>query len=225
MNRVQKAAVIIITLLLVVLGTAYGAGYFYFGSHFLPGTELNEFDVSFKTAAEVQDLLDQKVKSYAIAVEERNGGREKIDARSIGMKYKPGGTVQKLLSGQDRLLWFIPESSFEKTDLGFVLDEKLLEEQISGLDCMKKAGSQIPGIRPGADTAEYLRKKVKHTTLLGGIGISIVATVPMVLSGVFHISNISLMGTSLVIIVGVIIENARQIDADTSAYKFEGIIR
>ena len=57
MNRVQKAAVIIITLLLVVLGTAYGAGYFYFGSHFLPGTELNEFDVSFKTAAEVQDLL------------------------------------------------------------------------------------------------------------------------------------------------------------------------
>ena len=92
-------------------------------------------------------------------------------------------------------------------------------------DNMKKAGSQIPGIRPGADTAEYLRKKVKHTTLLGGIGISIVATVPMVLSGVFHISNISLMGTSLVIIVGVIIENARQIDADTSAYKFEGIIR
>lgn len=53
-------------------------------------------------------------------------------------------------------------------------------------DNMKKAGSQIPGIRPGADTAEYLRKKVKHTTLLGGIGISIVATVPMVLSGVFH---------------------------------------
>ena len=92
-------------------------------------------------------------------------------------------------------------------------------------DNMKKAGSQIPGIRPGADTAEYLRKKAKHTTLLGGIGISIVATVPMVLSGVFHISNISLMGTSLVIIVGVIIENARQIDADTSAYKFEGIIR
>ena len=81
--------------------------------------------------------LDQKVKSYAIAVEERNGGREKIDARSIGMKYKSGGTVQKLLSGQDRLLWFIPESSFEKTDLGFVLDEKLLEEQISGLDCMQ----------------------------------------------------------------------------------------
>ncbi len=137
MNRVQKAAVIIITLLLVVLGTAYGAGYFYFGSHFLPGTELNEFDVSFKTAAEVQNLLDQKVKSYAIAVEERNGGREKIDARSIGMKYKSGGTVQKLLSGQDRLLWFIPESSFEKTDLAFVLDEKLLEEQISGLDCMQ----------------------------------------------------------------------------------------
>ena len=44
MNRVQKAAVIIITLLLVVLGTAYGAGYFYFGSHFLPGTELNELN-------------------------------------------------------------------------------------------------------------------------------------------------------------------------------------
>ena len=112
MNRVQKTVIILVTLILVFLGVSYGAGYFYFGTHFLPGTELNEFDISFKTVPEVQDLLDQKVKSYAIAVDERNGGREKIDAKDIGMKYKPSGKIQELLSKQDRMLWFMPASPF-----------------------------------------------------------------------------------------------------------------
>lgn len=137
MNRVQKAAIILVTLILVLLGVSYGAGYFYFGTHFLTGTELNEFDISFKTVPEVQDLLDQKVKSYAIAVDERNGGREKIDAKDIGMKYKPSGKIQELLSKQDRMLWFMPGSSYEKTDLGFVLDEEKLNNQIFSLDCMQ----------------------------------------------------------------------------------------
>lgn len=137
MNKVQKAVIIIITILLVALGISYGAGYYYFGTHFLPGTELNEFDVSFKTIQETQDLLDQKVKSYAISIDERNGGREKIEAKSIGMKYKPNGKLQELLSKQDRLLWFLPSSSYEKVDLGFTLDKELLTQQISALDCFQ----------------------------------------------------------------------------------------
>ena len=111
MSRIQKAVIVVITLILVLLGISYGTGYYYFGSHFLPGTELNEFDISFKTVGDVQNLLDQKVKSYAIAVDEKNGGREKIDAKSIGMKYKPNGSVQELLSKQKRLLWFVSSGS------------------------------------------------------------------------------------------------------------------
>ena len=137
MSRIQKAVIVVITLILVLLGISYGTGYYYFGSHFLPGTELNEFDISFKTVGDVQNLLDQKVKSYAIAVDEKNGGREKIDAKSIGMKYKPNGSVQELLSKQKRLLWFVSSGSYERVDLGFMLDEELLNEQIAELDCMK----------------------------------------------------------------------------------------
>lgn len=137
MSKVQKVVIIIITILLVALGVSYGAGYYYFGTHFLSGTELNEFDVSFKTIQETQDLLDQKVKSYAIAIDEKNGGREKIEAKSIGMKYKPNGKLQELLSTQDRLLWFLPSSSYEKVDLGFTLDKELLTQQISELDCFQ----------------------------------------------------------------------------------------
>lgn len=147
---------------------------------------------------------------------------------------KSGSIWEKVVNLTNTSDWFRP-SEFYYT-AGWVIYvvmilffevfyNNIIFNEIEITDNMKKSGSQIPGVRPGADTAEYLRKKVKYTTLLGGIGISIVATVPMILSGVFHISNISLMGTSLVIIVGVIIENARQIDADTSAYKFEGIMR
>ena len=84
MSKVQKVVIIIITILLVALGVSYGAGYYYFGMHFLSGTELNEFDVSFKTIQETQDLLDQKVKSYAIAIDEKNGGRKKLKLNLLG---------------------------------------------------------------------------------------------------------------------------------------------
>lgn len=147
---------------------------------------------------------------------------------------KSGNIWEKIVNLTNTSDWFHPSEFYYTAGwiiyvamiLFFeVFYNNIIFNEIEIADNMKKSGSQIPGVRPGAETAEYLRKKVKHTTLLGGIGISIVATVPMILSGVFHISNISLMGTSLVIIVGVIIENARQIDADTSAYKFEGIMR
>lgn len=146
---------------------------------------------------------------------------------------KSGSVWEKVVNLTNTSEWFRPSAFYYTAGwlvyvalvLFFeVFYTNIIFNDLEIADNLKKSGSQIPGVRPGADTADYLRKKIKHTTLLGGIGISVVATIPMVLSEVFNISNISLMGTSLVIIVGVIIENAKQIDADTSAYKIEGII-
>ena len=147
---------------------------------------------------------------------------------------KSGSVWEKVVNFTNTSEWFRP-SEFYYTVGWFVyialilffevFYTNIIFNDLEIADNLKKSGSQIPGIRPGADTSNYLRKKIKYTTLLGGIGISIVATIPMILSGMFNISNISLIGTSLVIIVGVIIENAKQIDADTSAYKIEGFVR
>ena len=74
---------------------------------------------------------------------------------------------------------------------------------------LKKAGATIPGKRPGKDTELYLQKILKHVIMIGVIGILIVCTIPLVISGVTG-ANVSFGGTSLIIIVSVILETVKQ---------------
>ena len=74
---------------------------------------------------------------------------------------------------------------------------------------LKKAGATIPGKRPGKDTELYLQKILKHVIMIGVIGLLIVCTIPLVISGVTG-ANVSFGGTSLIIIVSVILEAAKQ---------------
>lgn len=74
---------------------------------------------------------------------------------------------------------------------------------------LKKAGTTIPGERPGKDTELYLQKILKHVIMIGVIGLLIVCTIPLVISGVTG-ANVSFGGTSLIIIVSVILETVKQ---------------
>lgn len=74
---------------------------------------------------------------------------------------------------------------------------------------LKKAGATIPGERPGKDTELYLQKILKHVIMIGVIGLLIVCTIPLVISGVTG-ANVSFGGTSLIIIVSVILETVKQ---------------
>lgn len=74
---------------------------------------------------------------------------------------------------------------------------------------LKKAGATIPGKRPGKDTDMYLQKILKHVIMIGVIGLLIVCTIPLVISGVTG-ANVSFGGTSLIIIVSVILEAVKQ---------------
>lgn len=74
---------------------------------------------------------------------------------------------------------------------------------------LKKAGATIPGQRPGKDTELYLQKILKHVIMIGVIGLLIVCTIPLVISGVTG-ANVSFGGTSLIIIVSVILETVKQ---------------
>ena len=74
---------------------------------------------------------------------------------------------------------------------------------------LKKAGATIPGKRPGKDTGLYLQKILKHVIMIGVIGLLIVCTIPLVISGVTG-ANVSFGGTSLIIIVSVILEAVKQ---------------
>ena len=88
---------------------------------------------------------------------------------------------------------------------------------------MKKSGGFVPGIRPGKPTAEYLEKVVSKMIVIGAVGLIILALIPIVCSGLFN-ANVSFGGTSIIIIVGVIIETIRQIESQLVVRDYKGFL-
>ena len=88
-------------------------------------------------------------------------------------------------------------------------------------DNMKKQGGFIPGIRPGKPTSEYLTKILNYIIFIGAVGLVIVAIIPIFFEGAFN-ASISFGGTSLIIIVGVIIETLKQIESRMLVRNYKG---
>ena len=79
-------------------------------------------------------------------------------------------------------------------------------------DNMKKQGGSIPGIRSGKPTSEYLTQILNRIVFIGAVGLCIVCIIPIFFNGAFN-ANVSFGGTSLIIVVGVIIETMKQIES------------
>ena len=88
---------------------------------------------------------------------------------------------------------------------------------------MKRQGGFIPGIRPGKPTSDYLTKILNYIVLIGAVALVIVAVVPIFFSGVFG-ANVSFGGTSIIIIVGVIIETLKQIESQMLVRYYKGFL-
>lgn len=89
---------------------------------------------------------------------------------------------------------------------------------------MKKQGGFIPGIRPGKPTSDYLNHILKYIIFIGACGLTIVAVVPIVISGVFSVGRISFAGTSLIIIVGVVLETLKSIESQMVVRNYKGFL-
>ncbi|MCR5564472.1 MAG: preprotein translocase subunit SecY [Gammaproteobacteria bacterium] len=90
---------------------------------------------------------------------------------------------------------------------------------------LQQRGAYIPGIRPGYDTEQYLTKVIFNTTLVGAIYLVVVASLPSIASMLGASSAIEIGGTSMMIVVGVAIETARQIATDVQDQKYEGFLK
>lgn len=88
---------------------------------------------------------------------------------------------------------------------------------------LKKAGGFIPGIRPGKPTTDYLTKILNNIILIGAVGLTIIAVVPIFCSGVFH-ANVGFGGTSLIIVVGVVLETIKQIESQMLVRNYKGFL-
>lgn len=90
-------------------------------------------------------------------------------------------------------------------------------------DNLKRQGGFIPGIRPGRPTSEYLNKVLNRIVFIGAIGLLVVAVVPFICSGVFN-ASVSFAGTSLIIIVSVILETISQIESQMLVRNYKGFL-
>ena len=89
---------------------------------------------------------------------------------------------------------------------------------------MKKSGGFIPGMRPGKQTSDYLNRILSYIILIGAAGLCIIAFVPILVSGVFGLGHLSFLGTSLLIIVAVVIETVKQIESQLLVRNYKGFL-
>jgi preprotein translocase subunit SecY len=95
---------------------------------------------------------------------------------------------------------------------------------------LRKSGGFIPGIRPGQPTEDYLRRVAFRITLAGAAFIALVAVLPMLLAALPMFSNLNavgvgLGGTSILIVVSVVVETMKQLEAQLMMRSYEGFIR
>ena len=90
-------------------------------------------------------------------------------------------------------------------------------------DNIKKQGGFIPGIRPGKPTSDYLTNILNYIIFIGAVGLIIVCVIPFIFNGVFG-ANVSFGGTSIIIIVGVILETVKQIESQLLVRNYKGFL-
>jgi preprotein translocase subunit SecY len=89
---------------------------------------------------------------------------------------------------------------------------------------LKKNGGFVPGFRPGRPTAEFLGKVLSRLTFFGAIYLGIVAILPIITENITGITNLSVGGTSVIIVVGVALETVKMIEAQMLMRHYKGFL-
>lgn len=140
-----------------------------------------------------------------------------------------GGKILAMLNTQN---WFDRTNMFNT--LGLILYVVLVIffayfytsitfNPIEVADNMKKQGGFIPGIRPGKATVDYLNSILGYVIFIGAAGLTIVAVIPFFFNGMFN-AEVSFGGTSLIIIVSVILETLKQIESMMLVRNYKGFL-
>ena len=89
---------------------------------------------------------------------------------------------------------------------------------------MKKSGGFIPGIRPGKPTSDYLNSILNYVVFIGACGLTVICIIPIMVSGLFNVSRLSFGGTSLIIIVSVVLETIKAIESQMLVRYYKGFL-
>lgn len=148
------------------------------------------------------------------------------------LKYENNGFIGKALTSLNSSTWF--DASHPKRSIGLLIYIVLVVlfayfytsitfNPLEISNNMKKQGGFIPGIRPGKPTVDYLNKILKYIIFIGAAGLTIVAVVTFFFNGVFG-ASVSFGGTSIIIVVGVILETIKQIQSQLLVQNYSGFL-
>ncbi len=85
---------------------------------------------------------------------------------------------------------------------------------------LQKNGAFVPGVRPGAQTSEYLGRIVTRITMVGALFLGVVAVLPLIVQSLTGLTSLAIGGTALLIVVSVILDLVRKIDAQVSLREY-----
>jgi preprotein translocase subunit SecY len=85
---------------------------------------------------------------------------------------------------------------------------------------LQKNGAFVPGVRPGPSTSEYLGRTITRITFVGALFLGVIAVLPLIIQNLTGIQNLAIGGTGLLIVVNVIMDLARRIDAQISIREY-----
>lgn len=142
------------------------------------------------------------------------------------------GVWGKILNGMNQSNWFNPANGIYTIGalvyvlliIGFAyFYTEITFNPLEIAENLKRSGGFIPGIRPGKPTSDYLTAILKHVIFIGAIGLSIVALLPIVFNGLVG-ASVSFGGTSIIIIVGVIVETLKQVESQMMVRNYKGFL-
>ncbi|SFH85343.1 protein translocase subunit secY/sec61 alpha [Pseudobutyrivibrio sp. OR37] len=138
----------------------------------------------------------------------------------------------KILNGMNQSNWFSPANWIYSIGalvyvlliIGFAyFYTEITFNPLEIAENLKRSGGFIPGIRPGKPTSDYLTAILRHVIFIGAIGLSIVALLPIIFNGLLG-ASVSFGGTSIIIIVGVIVETIKQVESQMMVRNYKGFL-
>ena len=137
-----------------------------------------------------------------------------VKSLAQGVVYVFGGS-----SGWYGVMYFLLVVLFT-----FFYTDVLFSQQNYG-ENLKRSGAQIPGVTAGGPTQRYLTKVMRRITLPGALFLGVVGIVPFIAEHVTGVQSIQLSSMGLIIVVGVVLDTMKQIEAQLIMRRYEGFIK
>ncbi len=142
----KKKWPIIVGIMLAVLCAAYIGMALFLSAKFIPGTVINGIDCFAKTSAEVEEELKTAVDEYELQIETLNEKVEVKTAEDFKLSFKDAPKVMEILEKQNSFAWILGlfQKQIEEVEVNFDVNENVVSEVVSALECMKKENQTEP---------------------------------------------------------------------------------